>query len=207
MMEGEVMITSVSNRAFVETLLPAVVLLCLSSLVFADTWDSIADADFNGGYQYTGAKLAVAEVMFLQSISLQEDSILLVAITDGLDAVRLYSFDTGDSTLTFEDEVNVEVDSIAAPVAWSPTFMDLDVAGDGEESCLVIPTMSDGTHGGSISIVRLTERNQSDELLVIDNCFKCDDDDHGDVYYVAELPRLLSRTTLFQRSSPIHCRT
>ncbi len=187
MMEGEVMITSVSNRAFVETLLPAVVLLSLGGLALADTWSPIDDADFEGN-QYRGAKLAVAEVLFLEGDSLQEESTLLIAITDGLDGVRLYSFNTGNNRLTFEDEVNVEVDSIADPVAWSPTFMDLDVAGTGEESCLVIPTTADATYGGSISIVRLTERNQDSLLVVIDNCFKCDEDDHGDVYYVAELP-------------------
>ena len=101
--------------------------------------------------------------------------------------MRLYSFDTDSSAFTFEDEVNVEVDSIEDPIAWTPTFMDLDVDGSGDESCLVIPTMSDGTHGGSISIVRLTER-ENDELLIIDNSFKCDGGDHRDVYYVAELP-------------------
>jgi hypothetical protein len=186
--EVEVMITSASYRAFSGTLISAVLLLSLSSLALADTWDSIADADFYGGWQYSGAKLAVAEVMFLEGDSLQEESTLLIAITDGLDAVRLYSFDTGDSTLTLEDEVNVEVDSIDDPIAWSPIFMNLDVTGEGEESCLVIPTMADGTDGGSISIVRLTERDQDSLLVVIDNCFKCDNGDHENVYYVAELP-------------------
>ncbi len=181
------MVTSASCRACGGIIIPAVVLLCLSSLALADTWDSIEDANFSGN-QYSGAKLAVAEVMFLEGDSLQEESTLLVAITDGLDAVRLYSFNTGNNRLTFEDEVNVEVDSIDDPIAWSPIFMDLDVAGDGEESCLVIPTMAEGTEGGSISIVRLTERDQDSLLVVIDNCFKCDNGDHGNVYYVAELP-------------------
>ena len=70
---GKEMITSVSNRAYAGTITPAVVLLCLSSLAFADTWDSIDDANFSGN-QYSGAKLAVAEVMFLEGDSLQEES-------------------------------------------------------------------------------------------------------------------------------------
>ena len=180
------MVTLESVRPLEGAIILIVVLLSLSSLAFADTWDPIEDADFSGN-QYYGAQLAAAEVRFLPDDSLESESTLLIAITDGYDHVRLYSFDTGDSTLTFEDQITVEVDSIEDPIAWTPTFMDLDVVGTGEESCLVIPTMSDGTHGGSISIVRLTER-ENDELLIIDNSFKCDADDNGNVYYVAELP-------------------
>lgn len=180
------MAASASNRVIGGRIVSTFLLLSLSALSPADTWFPLDDADFTG-YQFSGAQMAVAEVMFLPDGSQQEESTLLIAITDGYDAVRLYSFDTGDSTLTFEDEVFVEVEDIDDPVGWTPTFMDLDVAGSGEESCLVIPSMSDGTHGGSISIVRLTEREQT-ELLVMNNCFKCDADDVGNVYYVAELP-------------------
>jgi len=180
------MVTSESNIVFKRVIISTAVLLSLSNLAFADTWSPLDDADFSG-YQYYGAQLAVAEVMFLPENSEEAESTLLIAITDGYDHVRLYSFDTGDSTLTFEDEVSVEVDSITSPIAWTPTFMDLDFDGSGDESCLVIPSMSYGSHGGSISIVRLTER-ENDELLIIDNSFKCDGGDHRDVYYVAELP-------------------
>ena len=179
------MVTSASYRAFGGTIISTVVLLSLSSLAFADTWSPLDDADFEG-WQYGGGKLAAAEVMFLQDESLE--ATLLIAITNGEDRVMLYSFDTEGDTLAFEDTLKVEVDGIDNPIARRPTFMDLDVVGTGEESCLVIPTMADGTDGGSISIVRLTERNQSDELLVIDNCFKCDGGDHLNVYNVAELP-------------------
>ena len=180
------MVTSASNRAFGRIIISTVVLLSLSTLALADTWSSLDDADFTG-YQYGGPQLAVANVMFLPDSSQVSESTLLIAITSSTDTVRLYSFDTGGDTLTFEDMVIVEVANIEDPIAWTPTFMDLDVVGTGEESCLVIPTMADGSHGGSISIVRLTERDWTG-LLVIDNCFKCDADDNGNVYYVAELP-------------------
>ena len=184
------MFTSTSYGTITRAIISAVILLGLSSISYSDTWDTVDSVYFEDANQYTGAQLAVEEVMFLPYDSLEAESALLIAITDGKDAVRLYSFDTGGDTLTFEDEVSVEVANIEVPIAWTPTFMDLDVVGTGEESCLVIPTMSDGIYGGSISIVRLTERNQADELLVIHNCFKCDADDNGNVYYVAELPSL-----------------
>jgi len=145
--------TSASIRSATGTITLAVLLLSLSSLALAE-WDPIEDAnaDFTGTSLSHGAQLAVAEVMFLPADSIEAELTLLVAITVGDDMVKLYSFNTGDSTLCHEDDITVSVTGIETPIAWTPTFMILDVVDEGDESCLVIPTLTDGETGGSISV-------------------------------------------------------
>ena len=86
------MVTSASYRAVTRTIVSAIILLGLSSISVADTWDSIDSVYFEDANQYYGAQLAVAEVRFLPGIG-SEAPTLLVAITDGKDKVRIYSFD------------------------------------------------------------------------------------------------------------------
>jgi len=179
--------TSVTVRSATGAIIQAVLLLSLGSFAVADTWDSIDDIDFVGNLS-TGAQLAVAEVMFLPRVG-QEALTLLIAITVGDDMVKLYSFNTGTGYLYHEDDITVSVTDIVDPIAWTPTFMDLDIEGTGEESCLVIPTLCDpvGEDAGSISIVRLTER-VAGSLVVMDDCFNCDQGNHWSIWHVAELP-------------------
>jgi hypothetical protein len=182
-MEG--MKTSASIRSAKRTLNLIVLLLCLGSLGVADTWSRTNEINFSGAPS-TGAQLAVAEVMFLPDGG-QEARTLLIAVTAGDDEVKLYSYDTGFNTLELEDDITVSVTGINDPIAWTPAFMSLDIEGTGKESCLVIPTLTDGTTGGSISIVRLTVRDNND-LEVLNNCFKCDLGNNWSVYHVTELP-------------------
>ena len=65
--------------------------------------------------------------------------------------------------------------------------MDLDIDEGGDESCLVIPILREGTNEGSISIVRLTERDVSNKLIVLNDCLSCDLGTNWSVYHVAEL--------------------
>jgi len=181
------MVTTTSHRAFTGSIISALIVLLMSSISLAVTWEPEAYIDFPYADQYYGAQLAVAEVEFLPEGE-SEATTLLVAITDGKDAVRLYSFNTSfPYALEFEDEVIVEVTGITTPIAWTPTFMDLDIDEGGNESCLVIPTLHEGSNEGSISIVRLTERDNHDKLIVLKDCLSCDLGTNWSVYHVAEL--------------------
>lgn len=117
-----------------------------------------------------------------------------MAITDGEDHVRLYSLDTSGepAALDFEDKITISVSGISAPIAYLPSFMAIDITGNGAEPCLVIPSLCDTDQqtpaAGSISVVRLTERDQYDRLEVIDDCFYCTLGDHWSVYSVSEIP-------------------
>jgi hypothetical protein len=169
---------------------PVWLLLGVAGNAIAD-WDPIEDATASfTGNQYYGGQIALAEIRFLPSGSQVAELTLLIAATDGGDVVRLYSFDTATDTLDLEDEIEVSVSGIDDPIAWTPTFMSLDAVGSGAEPCLVIPTYCDvdSEVGGSISIVRLTERDQSDELIVLDDCLSCTLGTQWGVYHVAELP-------------------
>jgi|GEM_PF-1474324 hypothetical protein len=172
----------------------AVLLLGLAGQAFSDDWDPIEDAndDFLGNPCF-GANLAVAETRYLP-LGGQVSLTKLVAITTGEDVVRLYSFDTSGQTptLTLEDEITITADGIDEPVAWMPTFMTVDFTGNGEEACLVIPVLCDADQqvpaAGSISVVRLTARDQHGQLEVADDCFNCTLGTHWSVYHVAKLP-------------------
>jgi hypothetical protein len=159
----------------------------------AGTWSPIAGAsdDFVGNKK-NGAQLAVAAVRFLHRGEQTAVLTNLVAITDGGDGVRIYSLDTSGNpaSLDFEDEVTIDPPGIQEPIAFTPSFQSLDITGQGAEPCLVIPTLGEGSTGGSISIVQLTARS-SNQLVVTDDCFSCDAqvlDDYLNLYYVAELP-------------------
>lgn len=167
--------------------------LAILGIAAAGTWAPITGAsdDFEGNQKY-GAQIAVAAVRFLHRGEQTAVLTNLVAITDGEDGVRIYSLDTSGSpaTLEFEDEVTIDPPSIQEPIAFTPSFQSLDITGQGAEPCLVIPTLGEGSTGGSISIVQLTLRS-SNQLVVTNDCFSCDTqilDDYLNLYYVAKLP-------------------
>ena len=178
------------NRPSCDPIKGGIVLMLLIGLtgtVFAtDTWSPEDEEHFLSDDLHKGAQLAVARVMFLPEGGSVERA-MLVAITDGEDKVRIYSFDEGSLQLQLEDEVTIDVTGISTPVAWTPTFMDLDIDQGGDESCLVIPTLHHSTDEGSISIVRLTERDNSDELEILNDCLATRTGTNWSVYHVAEL--------------------
>lgn len=165
------------------------------------SWASWSPEDtetcFGSGDLLHGGQLAAADTRFLPAGSESSQLTKLVAITDGEEHVRLYSLDTSGqaAALDFEDEITIEAQGIVNPVAFTPTFMEL-IIDQTSEPCLVIPVLSEGDTGGSISIVRLTMRNVRDQLIVMNNCFSCTGvlSDHRDLYYVADLTELASPT-------------
>lgn len=167
--------------------------LAIPGSASAGTWSPIAGAsdDFEGNQKY-GAQLAVAVVRFLHRGEQTAVLTNLVAITDGGDGVRIYSLHTSGepAALDFEDQISIGVSGIQEPIAFTPSFQSLDITGQGEEPCLVIPTMGEDSTPGSISIVRLTVRS-SNQLVVLNDCLSCSTQvlaDYLNLYYVAEIP-------------------
>jgi hypothetical protein len=161
------------------------------------SWDpEDSETCFSSGELVCGGQLAVTETMFLPRGSQNSQLTKLVAITDGYDHVRLYSLDTSGlpSTLISEDQITIDPTGFNNPVAFTPTFMEL-VIDQTAEPCLVIPVLAEGSTGGSISIVRLTERS-GNQLVVLNDCFDCNNElaFYRDLYYVADLTELESPT-------------
>lgn len=177
------------SRIFSLSLL--VLIIDLTGASRASDWEDPLDEMHFQGNTYYGAMLAVAETGFLSRTALEPSETLLAAVTNGGDQIKIFSFNTGTEDLSLEETVSISASGITFPVAYTPSFMELDITGQGREACLVVPVLgdSDDEEPGSISIVRLTERS-SGALVVIDNCFDASANDHWSVYYVAELPSL-----------------
>lgn len=89
-------------------------------------------------------------------------------------------------------------------IAWQPTFMMLDVDGTGDESCLVITSLyNDSGSGtpGSISIVRLTQRNQGGDLVIMEDCLLTNSSHRWNVWNISELPDGLDEDYAFAIST------
>lgn len=166
-------------------------LLLTSIPAAAGTWYPILSAydDFRGN-PYYGPELAVGEVMYLAEGALRPEEMLLIAITNGEDDVLLYSFDTSTETLSYEETITIDPPDPDLPIAYTPSFLTLDAVGEGDEWCLVVPSLCDAsdTDQGSISIIRLTERDVSGDLEVLEDCFSSTGYPHWSVYFVTDLP-------------------